>query len=636
MNLKKFGEEAMRLRHFTAQLFLVSTISFAQAQPDSQSTGVHPGATVFQENCSACHLAADATSAGEIAPNLEYLQSLTAASLEFAINEGVMYGQASVLSNEEKASIVEYLAADEDDSWLADTMCAAQSRTVDLEQSVHLGRFGVDLASSRNMSREQAGLQTADMANLELRWALAFPDIGALRASPVMVGSTLFFAATGSRKVLALDAETGCAKWVFDSPTRLRSSLSFGSLGENGTKAVIFGDGEGFVYALDAETGSQLWASDVRSHGRGVRLTGAMTLYEDKIFVPVSASGVSQGGTPTFECCVGHGEVVALDAATGAIEWVYHTMEEARYTGEVSSIGVRLRGPSGAPIWTTPTVDEKRNTLYVTTGENTSHPATNTSDAIIALDIETGAEKWAFQGMVHDVWNTACGRQQGPNCPNQAPSTLADKDFGGSAILVTSEEGDILLAGQKTGDLWALEPDTGALVWNQRIGSGSTLGGNHWGIATDGERVFHPINDPGVARGTYVPQRGMYSFFVGTGEPSWSVKIEADCEERSPRLRNCDTRNGFSATPLLVDGALIGAGVDGRLYVFDKENGNLLFEYDTVREYETVNGVPGFGGAIDSHSIAAGGGMLFIGSGYGRMGGTAGNVLLAFAPKNAE
>ncbi len=626
----------MLLRDLAPLLFLLCAISLAQAQPESSGDEDHPGAIIFQLNCSSCHLAADTVGTGQIAPTLESLQRLTAASLEFAINEGVMYGQASVLTNEEKAAIVDYLAAEVDDSWLADTMCAADNRTVDLKQPVHLSSFGVDANGSRNMSSRQAGLRTADMANLELRWALAFPDVGALRASPVMVGSTLFFSATGSRKVFALDAALGCARWVFDSPTRLRSSLSYGPLGEDGPYAIIFGDGEGFVYALDARTGNQIWASDVRSHGRGVRLTGGMTLFEDKVFVPISASGVSQGGTPTFECCVGHGEVVALDAATGDIEWVYHTMQEAEYTGEVSSIGVRLRGPSGAPIWTTPTVDAKRNSVYITTGENTSHPATNTSDAIIALDIDTGAEKWAFQGMVHDVWNTACGSNPGPNCPNQAPSTLADKDFGGAATVVERPEGDVLLAGQKTGDLWALNPDTGALIWNQRIGTGTALGGNHWGIATDGERVFHPINDPGDARGTYVPQRGMYSFFVGTGEPSWSYRVEADCENRSERIRGCENRNGLSATPLLIDGALVSAGVDGRLYIFDKVNGEILFEYDTVRDYDTVNGVPGIGGAIDSHSIAAGGGMLFIGSGYGRVGGTPGNVLLAFSPKGED
>ena len=180
--------------------------------------------------------------------------------------------------------------------------------------------------------------------------------------------------------------------------------------------------------------------------------------------------------------------------------------------------------------------------------------------------------------------------------------------------------------------MWALNPDTGALLWNQRIGTGSALGGNHWGIATDGERVFLPINDPGAARETYVPRPGMYSFFAGTGEPSWFHEATPDCGNRSEWLRSCMTRYGYSVLPLLVDDALVTAGLDGRLFIFDKNSGELLFEYDTVREYETVNGVEGLGGTIDSHGIAAGGGYLFVNSGYGRVGGTPGNVLLAFRP----
>ncbi len=615
--------------------FLITCVVWSQTGLTAENA--HPGAVVFQQNCSSCHLPAALATTDQAAPALEYLQTLPAATLEFALNEGVMYGQASVLSNAQKAAVVDFLAIPEDDSWLADTLCAPDNRHVDLQQPVWLSGVGVDSYGSRNMSSENAGLQTSDFKNLELAWALAFPNESMLRSSPVMVGSTLFYAATGVRKVMAIDANLGCAKWVFDSPTRLRSSLAYGQLGDAGPYALIYGDAEGHVYAIDAASGVQLWTTDVRIHGYGVRLTGGMVLHGDRVLVPVSASGVQQGATPTFECCIGHGELIALDAVTGAIEWVYHTMPEAEYTGELNSIGVRLRGPSGAPIWSTPTVDAKRGVVYVTTGENTSHPATDTSDAVIAIDLETGEQLWVFQGLWNDVWNIACGPiTAGPNCPNQAPSTLADKDFGGSAVLVEKAEGDILLAGQKTGDLWALNPDSGALLWNQRIGQGSTLGGNHWGIATDGERVFLPINDPGVARGTYVPQPGMYSFFVATGEPSWSHRAAVKCDDRSPRLLACDTRYGHSVMPLLVDGALISAGMDGRLFVFDKESGDILFEYDTVRDFTTTNGVPGIGGAIDSHSIAAGGGMLFVNSGYGRFGGTPGNVLLAFRASNAR
>ena len=610
-------------------LLLTTGLWFGHAAAQTES---EPGQQVFKDHCSSCHVSEAEASATQIAPSFEALKSMSAASLEFAINEGVMYGQASVLSNAQKSEVVAYLAREIDDSWLQPTLCTAGTTVLDLDGRVSLARFGVDYLSTRHMSSMEAGLNKEDFANLEVAWALAFPDVSALRASPVIVGDTVFYAATGSRKVMALDVSSGCAKWVFDSPTRLRSSLAYGPLGPNGPEAIVYGDAEGFVYALAAATGELIWSQDVRSHGRGVRLTGAMVLHEERVYVPVSASGVSQGGTPTFECCVGHGEIVALDAATGEVDWVYHTMPEAEYTGERNSLGVRLRGPSGAPIWSTPTVDAARGLLFVTTGENTSHPATPTSDAVIALDLATGAQRWVFQGLWNDVWNTACGRVAGPNCPNQHPSNLADKDFGGSAAIVSTDIGDVLLAGQKTGDLWALNPDTGALIWNQRVGTGTALGGNHWGIATDGEKVFLPINDPGQARGTYLPRPGVYSFHVATGEPGWFRAETPACDDRADWLKGCDSRFGHSVTPLLIDGVLITGTIDGRLLALDADSGDVLFEFDTVREYATVNGVQGIGGAIDAHGIAAGAGLLLVNSGYGRVGGTSGNVLLAFRP----
>lgn len=606
----------------------------ASAQPGAAfQPGDHPGRSLFEENCATCHGNPDVPLAG----GLDNLRGMNAESLRFALTEGVMSAQAAGLGATDRELIVGFLAADLDDSWIAALMCEPGRRAVDVNGQVHLGRFGIDEHNSRFLAADAAGLRTADMANLELAWAIGFPGTGALRASPVLVGDTLFYAANGTRKIFALDAASGCAKWMFDSPTRLRSSLTWGRLGEDGPAAVLYGDAEGNVYALDAADGSLIWSSDVRTQGQGmsVRITGAVMLVDGKAIVPISNSGVGAGVNPNFECCVGHGAVTALDAASGEIVWEYHTMPEAEYTGEVNPLGVRLRGPSGAPIWSTPTIDRERGSIYVTTGENTSHPATDTSDAIIALDIETGARKWLFQALARDVWNMACGRNRNQaNCPNQQPSVLADFDFGGSAILIEREQGDILLAGQKSGDLWALDPDNGELLWNRRVGDGTALGGNHWGIASDGERVFLPINDPGVAREGFTPRPGMYGFFVATGEASWSYPLRPDCGNgRGERVNACQTRFGLSATPLLVDGALIGAGIDGRLFIFDKENGDILFQYDTVRDFETVNGVAARGGAIDSHSIAAGSGMLFIGSGYGRFGQTPGNVLLAFKPQ---
>ncbi|MDA1371896.1 MAG: PQQ-binding-like beta-propeller repeat protein [Proteobacteria bacterium] len=602
------------------------------AQQASFNTDDHPGLVIYQEHCATCHGNRDFPRAH----TLEALQTMTADTLEYALNEGVMATQGSGLTLNEQTQLIDFLAVQESANWVADLMCSEDQREVDLSGYVALNRVGIDKNNSRAMSAQQAGLSTADMANLELAWTIGFPDTGALRSSPVLVGNTLFYAASGTRKVFALDSHSGCAKWVFNAPTRLRSSLTYSRLGKEGPDAILYGDAQGFVYALEARSGNLIWSIDVRSHGLGVRISGAPIVEGDRVIVSISNSGVGAAANPDFECCVGHGAVTALNASTGEILWEYHTMPQAQYTGEVNSRGVRLRGPSGAPIWTTPTIDTRRGTIYVTTGENTSHPATDTSDAVIALDIETGEQKWLFQGLALDVWNMACGRNRNTaNCPNQRESALKDYDFGGPAILVERDAGDILLAGQKSGDLWALDPDNGEVLWNQRIGDGTALGGNHWGITTDGERVYLPINDPGVARPGFTPRPGMYSFFVATGESSWSYPLRPDCDDgRGDRVNACQSRFGLSAAPLLVDGALISAGIDGRLFIFDKENGEILFQYDTVRNYSTVNGVAARGGSIDSHSIAAGGGMLFIGSGYGSFGQTPGNALLAFRPRS--
>jgi polyvinyl alcohol dehydrogenase (cytochrome) len=515
----------------------------------------------------------------------------------------------------------------EGQDWVAATMCAEGSRSVDLDQPLSFSFTETDGNNSRHLSAQQAGLTTADMPKLELAWAVAFPETSSLRAAPVIIGSTIFYSATDSGRVFALDTNSGCAKWVYNAETRLRSSMAYGEIDGAGT--LVFSDGRGMIHAVNAENGESVWvASGQASNNQGM-LTGTPVIHEDMIIVPVSGSGVITGGNPKFECCENHGAVTALNVRTGEKLWEYHTMPAAQFTGAVSSTGVKQRGPSGAPIWTTPTIDAERGQIYVTTGENTSHPTTGTSDSIIALNLETGEENWVFQALENDMWNFGCSAG-GPNCIILADTNSVDFDFGGPAILVESGEKQLLIAGQKSGDIWALDPDSGALVWNQRIGEGTALGGNHWGIATDSERAFMTINDPGNRSENNRP--GIYTYFVGTGEPSWSLEVQPDCDGRSDRLRRCESLYGFSATPLSVDGAVITAGLDGRLFVFNSDTGEQLFQFDTVKDFETVNGVEGYGGSIDSHSISAGSGMVFVGSGYGSFSQVAGNVLLAFKP----
>ena len=514
------------------------------------------------------------------------------------------------------------------DDWVADTMCVIGNRSISIEQSPSFTFTQSDGNNPRHLDAAQAGLTTDDFPRLELAWALAFPDTSGLRAAPVIVGSTLFYSATDSGRVFALDINSGCAKWVYTADSRLRSSIAYSEAGE--LPVLVFSDSAGMIHTVDAQSGARIWIASGQASGNLGMLTGTPVVTGDKVIVPISGSGVITGGNPNYECCENHGAVTALNLRTGEKLWEYHTMPAAEYTGQVSSTGVKQRGPSGAPIWTTPTVDEKRDQVYVTTGENTSHPTTNTSDAIIALDLESGEAKWVFQALENDMWNFGCSAQ-GPNCIILEDTNSVDFDFGGPAILVETADRDLLIAGQKSGDLWALNPDTGSLVWNQRVGEGTALGGNHWGIASNFDRAFMTINDPKGMNGNSRP--GIYSYFVGTGEPRWFYEVQSECnEERSERLRRCDSLYGFSATPLSVDGAVITGGLDGRLFVFNSESGELIYQYDTVRDYETINGVAGYGGSIDSHSISAGSGMVFVGSGYGQFRQVPGNVLLAFKP----
>ncbi|HEY2151960.1 MAG TPA: PQQ-binding-like beta-propeller repeat protein, partial [Vicinamibacterales bacterium] len=379
-------------------------------------------------------------------------------------------------------------------------------------------------------------------------------------------------------------------------------------------------------------------------------IRGGVTIYKNKIIVPISASGVVTGAQPGFECCIGHGAVVALSAKDGSKLWENHTMRNAEYTGKVSSTGVKQRGPSGAPIWSIPLIDEKRNRVIVTTGENTSHPATDTSDAVIALDLDTGAPVWKFQAMALDVWNEGCSstkERSGPNCPwNIAddPGTGRDFDFGAGAALVKGATGkDVVLAGQKSGDVLALDAESGSKLWNVRFGEGTALGGVHWGLTTDGQRIFAAVNDPTFAGASTdpvspdaktTPRPGVFAVDIATGKQVWGYDAAPHCDgDRGALVRACKAKYGFSAAPLTVDGAVIAATLGGEVVIFDGKTGKVLKTLDTVGPKTTVNDADAKGGSIDSHGISAGAGMIFINSGYGLFGQTPGNVLIAYKAK---
>jgi polyvinyl alcohol dehydrogenase (cytochrome) len=610
----------------------LTAAAFAQVARED-AAAAHPGQAVYARACAACHENPETKS-----PPRSALQALGADAIRASLVVGKMREQGSLLKGEELDAVVEYLSggAKADESWIARAACPAEKRTVDLSGPETLVRYGVDYAGSRYMSAAQAGLSTADLGRLEVAWALGLPQTNSLRSAPVIVGSTIFYSASQAGYLLALDAATGCIKWSLKTPQPMRTSLSYGPLGPGGPKALIVGDVAGQVLAIDAQAGKLIWSVEGRHHPEAM-LTGAPVLWRDRVIVPVSAIDVARAGNPNFPCCRVHGAVVALNARDGARLWVAHTMEEAKPTGAKNAAGAELWGPSGAPVWSSPTIHDRRGVIYVGTGQNTSLPATGSSDAIWAIDAKSGATRWFFQALANDVWNMACAR--GANCPDAEQSVRKDFDFGAQAIIGKDKRGrEIVLAGQKSGDVWGIGAD-GREVWRRKLSPGSPLGGVHWGMASDGTRLFVPIADPVGA--------GMHALDAATGKVLWQTFLgDPACRTlamgQGPRrgapgfdmalFARCRGA-GMSAAPMAIDGAVVGGALDGKVMIFDARDGTVIATLDTARSFTALNGVTAKGGSIDSQSIAAGAGLLLVGSGYAQFGAPAGNLLIAYRPK---
>jgi polyvinyl alcohol dehydrogenase (cytochrome) len=617
------------MRSAAIGLVLGALAPAALAQTPASAPADHPGKAVYDRSCASCHDNPGTTRAATLAA----IQAMSPGQIRSSLTEGKMQPMAASLSSDEITQLVGWLTINQkpvEANWSDKLLCAADKRTVDLTKPVAVNGFSVDRNQTRSLTAAQAGLKASQMKNLDVAWAIGYP--GSSNGTGVsIVGDTMFAALSG--RLMALDTASGCAKWSIAANSR--NTPTIGEI--DGRKVVALSVGQD-VLVVDATTGEQVWRASAKATDNNGSIRGGVAFDKDKIIVPISASGVATGGNAKFECCIGHGAVVALSAKDGSKLWEYHTMPTADYNGKVSSTGVKQRGPSGAPIWSVPLVDEKRNRIIVTTGENTSFPGTDTSDAVIALDADTGKEVWKFQAMSADVWNMACGadkQSSGPNCPwniEGDPGVGRDFDFGAGAILAKGAGGkDVILAGQKSGDVWALDAATGKKLWNIRFGKGSALGGVHWGFSTDGSRVFAAINDP--IPGDGAPHPGVYAVDIKTGKQVWGYDAKPDCAgDRGKAVASCEQKAGFSAAPVTVDGAVIAATLDGKVFVFDGKTGEVLKTIDTIGQHATINGVDAKGGSIDAHGLSAGAGMVFVNAGYGAFGQTPGNVLIALKP----
>jgi polyvinyl alcohol dehydrogenase (cytochrome) len=581
------------------------------------------GAGIFERSCAACHQMPEADSR---APDLEGLSRFAPEAILTALMSGRMFTQGAALTDAERIAVAGFVAGRPVGAAApvsAIGRCETRPRALTAaDLSSGWNGWGGDIVNNRFQPVERGGLSAADLPRLELKWAFGFPGVNSARAQPVVVGGRVFVGSEAG-DVFALDAMTGCTIWSFHAQGGIRAAVTIGPYTrDDGTTAyaAFFADQRAFAYAVDANTGAELWRVRLDDHIYASS-TGSPTLYDGRLYAVVSGVGEEgQGGQPAYSCCTFRGSVTALDANTGTAIWKTYTVPEPQARG-ISTEGKPLFGPAGGGIWAAPTVDVERQRLYVATGNGYAEPAQLTTDAVLALDLDTGKLLWSFQPLANDVWAGGCSRGGGdnPNCPEPLGP---DHDFSMPPALTSGPTGeDLLVLAQKSGMVYAVDPDDGAKVWEYQASTGGSLGGQ-WGVAVDGQRAYVGVN------GSSPRPSGVRAIQLGSGAQSWSVPA---ADPLCAGERGCSQAQGAAVTA--IPGAVISGSMDGGVRAYSAASGELLWQYDTNREFATVNGIPANGGAMDGPGAAVANGMLYIDSGYISLIGRPGNVLLAFGPQ---
>lgn len=597
-------------------LLLPLALGAAAQEPD--------GGALYKRHCASCH---DQASAAR-RPSRQDLGAMSSDAVVKAMTLGSMEHMAAKLSDAEKAAIAVFVTGKPLQAAKPEPAgrCAAPATAFrDPLAGPHWNGWGVDTDNSRYQKIAMARLSRDSVPRLQLKWAFAFP--GATRAfgQPTVAGGRVFVGSQNGT-LYSLDARSGCVFWEHKAQADVRTAISIGpwTKGMPRRYAAYFGDGKASVYAVDAQSGELLWKTPPLDSHAVARITGAPLLHGGRLYVPVSSTEEVLGGRPQYECCTFRGSVVALDALTGQQLWKAYTIQDEPKPTRKNSAGTQMWGPSGGAVWTTPTLDARRGLLYVGTGNAYTDPDPPATDAVVAFDLKTGKLVWSRQPQAGDRWNFSCATPDKVNC---AEPGGPDFDFGASPILRELPGGRrILIAGQKSGIVYGLDPDDqGKIVWQTRVGNGSELGGVEWGPAADGSAVYVANSD------VIGPKRdqagGLHALKLATGEKVWFAPPKPECNDGAKR--GCS--GAQSAAVTVIQGVVFSGGIDGHIRAYSTSDGAVVWDFNTARDYETVNGEKGKGGSLDAAGPTVVDGMLYVNSGYGLFRGMPGNVLLAFS-----
>jgi polyvinyl alcohol dehydrogenase (cytochrome) len=581
---------------------------------------------LFQVHCAMCHN--DAATGANRAPSTAVLAGKTQEEVLRALESGAMVIYGNRLTEEERKAIASFLSSNPGNSGAEATANMCPVKTLmpadALSNAEKWNGWGVDSVNSRYQPHTSITLQ--NISELKLKWAFGVPDASTAYSQPTIVGARLFIG-SGDGRVYALDAKTGCTIWVYQAETTVRTAIVVGDASSRGRFLAYFADGEANLYAVDADTGALVWKMKADSH-RTARITGAPTLYRAILYVGVAGNEELNGGDADYPCCTFRGSVTAIDALTGKLIWKDYAITEEPHEAKPGESHAKFT-PAGAAIWDSPTIDEKLGRIYVGTGDAYVDPAPDSTDAIIAFDLDTGKRLWVQQKTPNDVFNFGCIGPLHINCP---PKPGPDVDFGSSPILVDLGRGHrVLLAGQKTGVMYGLDPDDdGKQLWEVRVGQGSGLGGIEWGSATDGKYVYAANSDIATLTQSEpgAPPRqpgGLAKIDVRSGKLIWKVM---------PPKPACEGTAGCSAGQLaavtLIPGVVFSASMDGHLRAYSTDDGKMVWDFDTEPGFATVNGIKAHGGSISGTGPVVASDMVYVTSGFDVTAGMPGNLLLAF------
>jgi polyvinyl alcohol dehydrogenase (cytochrome) len=578
----------------------------------------HPGKDLFLANCATCH-----NGGVPKAPQQIWLEMMAPDAILASMNGGIMSQQSAHLSVVERRQIAEYLLRTPLDSYKPPQqppMCDAQNAGFDMASPPAAVGWGHD--NRRFTPANVAGLSKEQVPELKLKWAMAYPAGIRARSQP-SIGWGAVFVGSHDGTVYALDLESGCTKWRFRATAEIRTGI----VADAKTKRLYFGDVLARAYAIDAMTGKLVWQQKVDDHGNAT-ITGTPTLGDGQLFVPISSLEVTAAADPKYACCTFRGAVAALDLATGKQRWKHYTVVETPRPQGKTGVGTNIIGPSGAPVWNSPTYDAATSRVYFGSGQNYSSPADGNSNTVFAVDAQSGKRIWATQLTAGDAWNVGC-MMGNENCPKEEGPDL---DVAPSVLIIPIGAGKtMIVAGQKSGDVYGLDPANGKPVWKTTLGHGGTQGGVHFGMAAQGRQVFVPINDMADTRDGRVYDAskrgaGLHSIDAATGKVFWRVLADNVCGDRE----FCDP--GISSAVTAVPGLVFAGHLDGRFRIHDGPSGKILWSIDTTKKFKTITGEMAHGGSMSGPGAAIANGHVVVNSGYGLYYHMPGNLLMVFTP----